>query len=383
MNQSPFEFVLENNQPEMLQTEDDRYFMKALTAAQNVMGTTHPNPSVGAVLVKDNKIISVGHTHPVGGMHAEAHAISEARGQTEGASLYVTLEPCSHFGRTPPCTNAVIEAKIARVVFGVTDPNPVVCGAGIKALTNAGIVVEQVRRPELLARAQALIIPFTTWLFDKRPFVTVKVATFADGTITSSPGVRTKITHSSSDIVVHELRKMHDAILIGAQTARIDNPQLTARIGVKRLHQPTRIVMSTDLNLPLDLALFDTSEAKTLVLTTDDADKELQAVLIKRGVDVVCCAKRDGRVCLQDGLRILAEKGFTSVLVEAGASLLESFIVDDCANIIWWFKSAEQGTGKGISIASSVETVKKNYGKKTFSLPVDELTIFSKKLNPR
>lgn len=376
MYRSPFAFLLRAPDDKTLVSVDDRLFADALNAAHFCMGSTHPNPSVGAVIAKDGNILSVGFTHAPGGMHAEAHALAQllpARDRT----LYVTLEPCSHYGRTPPCTRAIIDAGITRVVYGVQDPNPRVFGAGLLALSSAGISVEQIAHPELMARAEALIAPFTCWLNKKRPFVTVKIATSRDEAI-AMRGQRTKITHPSSDMIVHGLRRAHDAILIGADTARIDNPVLTARLGPSQHGtQPLRVVVSSDLNLDLGLALFDTTVAKTLVLTSRIAEPSRVKALTERNVHVITCASDERGIDLHDGLAQLVAMGITSVLVEPGALLLTSLIEQHLVDEVWWFKAQHEISSQGIMISDQLAMIKSTFTLHEEHRRVDELRIFA------
>lgn len=381
MSASPFAFVIDNETPCPLTAKDDQFFALALKNARFCLGSTHPNPSVGAVLFRDDQVVAQGYTHPVGGLHAERHAISNARGHTDGTTLYVSLEPCSHFGRTPPCTNAIIDAGIRRVIYGVTDPNPVVSGSGIKALQDAGIDVSRIDNAQLMGAADALITPFKTWVLQKRPYVVVKLATSSDSKIAAQPGVRTKISGALADVVIHRLRRAVDAIMVGANTVRIDNPELTARFyDQNHQKQPTRVILSTDLKLDERCSVFDTDIARTMVITDRALVHQAKYKFIKGDVEVIGCGLCDGLIDLDEALTTLASKGMTSILMEAGAILFDYCVKARLANEIWWFKAQAPLGPKGLDSACSLEAMSER-GYRTLEhhqIGDDELTIFGK-----
>ncbi len=228
---------------------DQRYMGRALALADQGRGTTRPNPTVGAVLVRDGWIAGEGFHEKAGGPHAEIVALEDMGGDAHGATLYVTLEPCSHTGRTGPCTEAILKARPARVVVGCSDPNPLVDGRGIQRLRRAGIRVDV---GCLEADAQAAIRAYSVWIVEKRPLVTLKVAATLDGYIADAhPRARRApafITGPETRKVVHELRAAHDAILVGAGTARADDPRLTVRLA--RGASPLRVVLAGKRPLP-------------------------------------------------------------------------------------------------------------------------------------
>ena len=240
---------------------------RALALAQLGAGLTLPNPRVGAVLVRKGKIIGEGYHHRAGGPHAEVNAVADAEKQghgVEGATLYVTLEPCSTHGRTPPCTGLILRKKIARVVFAATDPNPAHAGAAAKLLRTAGVIISS----GLLAEeATALNRDFNWWIVRRRPWVVAKIALSLDGRIVTPPGDDRWLTSEAARKVAHELRWEADAILVGAETVRQDNPRLTVRLpGRTGKVQPWRIVVTRSGNLPRHLHLFsDRHRDRTLV----------------------------------------------------------------------------------------------------------------------
>jgi len=246
---------------------DQRYLRRALELAQRGSGLTLPNPRVGAVLVRGGRVIGEGWHQRAGGPHAEVRAVADAkkRGHSvAGATLYVTLEPCSTHGRTPPCTDLILREKIARVVFAATDPNPVHAGAAMRLLRDAGVEVSS----GLLAdEAAALNRDFNWWIVHRKPWVVAKIALSLDGRIVTPKGDERWLTSPAARTVAHELRWESDAILIGAETARQDNPRLTVRLpGRKGKVQPWRIVVTRSGKLPRHLHLFsDRHRDRTLV----------------------------------------------------------------------------------------------------------------------
>ncbi len=313
--------------------ESDALWMRrALTLAAQAVGRTSPNPAVGAVIVRDGQVLGEGFHRKAGLPHAEIEALNAARGaghDVADATIYVTLEPCCHQGRTGPCTRAIIEAGLSRVVFAQTDPNPLVAGRGQRELIAAGL---SVAAGLLEADARALNAPFNTWIVTRRPFVTLKLAQSLDGRIARAPGERTAVTGSEVSSRVMALRDRHDLILVGGTTARIDDPKLTVRdaAGQPAERQPRRAVLDTRLDLP-DLSLFSAPGA--LVVTAVPQTHPRAAELAARGVTLVHTAPGD-RIDLGAALSLLGAlpQPVTSVLVEGGgllaASLIEAGLVD-------------------------------------------------------
>lgn len=291
-------------------------------------------------MVKEGKLIAEGFTEPAGGMHAEKMALHRAQGQSVGATLFVTLEPCAHFGRTPPCTDALIAAGIAEVVYGVGDPNPLVLGKGVEQLKAAGIRVRMLEEGALKKAAEAHLRPFKRYIIDHKPYVVVKVAMSADGCIgyAKKPA---KITGHAADIAVHQLRRAVDAVMVGAETARIDNPQLTPRLG-DAMHgtMPIRVILSADLLLDPNAALCQSAQAKTWVLTKEKSNPLMRERLQAQGLTILDCPAIDGRFLdLNEAMKLLAERGLTSILVEAGPRLHKSLVQQGAADELWYFQA--------------------------------------------
>lgn len=350
---------------------EENFFALALEQAHFAQGSTHPNPSVGAVVVKDGRILSVGYTHPVGGMHAEKHALYNCSVNPKGATIFVTLEPCCHTGRTPPCTEAIINAGLARVVYGVEDPNPRVAGQGLAQLKAAGIEVAVIGHPLLRALAEQSIRPFRSLIKRKHPYVVLKVASSADYAI-GFKDRRVKITGESSDVIVHQLRRAHDAILIGANTLRIDNPELIARLG-KEQHQkqPIRIVLGSDLNLDPQAKFFNATAASWVICpnTVQAAEKRR---LEQQQIAVISLED----FSLKNILAELGARGISSLMVEPGQQLLKSFMDAQLFDELWWFRSKNSLGAPGLSIAHLLEGTQL-FEHNLLSLPEDELGILS------
>ncbi len=314
---------------------EQRFFLRALCNAQFARGTTHPNPSVGAVIVKDGQIISEGYTHPPGGAHAEVHALNNCHGSAKGATLFVTLEPCVHFGRTPPCTDAIIAAGITRVVYGAIDPNPKVAGQGIAALKRAGIIVEPIEQPLLRAMADALLAPFAALVTHKRPYVVVKIATSADGYFAKNLGAPTKITCAEADEFVHAVRRSSDAMLVGGSTARADNPRLTARLSVPgHGQQPATIIVSISGDVPRDLHLMRRDTESSFLVVPADLKLDPQ-----QNTTLVAAKRSSEGIDLSDAFTELAKRGFTLITIEAGPRLFAHLLKQRLADEIIWLRS--------------------------------------------
>ena len=305
---------------------DEIYMNEALKIAANARGRTSPNPLVGAVIVKDNRIIAEGWHRQAGTPHAEINALNMAGDLAKDSTLYVTLEPCSHFGRTPPCANAIVNAGIKKVVIAMTDPNPKVAGRGIEILKNAGIEVEVGILEE---QARRLNEVFIKWITTQKPFVTLKTAMSLDGKIATATGQSQWITSEESRRKVHELRDINDAIMVGIGTVLADNPSLTTRIDGGK--NPIRIIVDSQLRTPINANVIVDGQAKTIIATTKNAPAEKVDVLKKSGVEIIFCGD-DRRVDLNILMNELASREITSIFVEGGGtlnfSLLENHLVD-------------------------------------------------------
>lgn len=298
----------------------DRAFMRmAIEQALRGKHTARPNPIVGAVIVRDGELVSTGFHERAGGPHAERVAIDAATGELAGATMYVTLEPCSHFGRTAPCADALIEVGFGRVVAGMIDPNPRVSGRGFDALRAAGIEVDIGVLGEECWRLNQ---DFAVAIRAGRPMVTVKLATSLDGRIATRTGDSRWISGEASRRRVHEMRRDAHAILVGTNTLLSDDPRLTARLeGEPDAPSPHRFVLDAALRAPTDAAVFDLRAAPTTVFCAAPADPARRAALEERGVEVVSLPCVDGRLPLDAVLAELYARGMISVLVEGGGEL--------------------------------------------------------------
>ncbi len=324
----------------MTETSPQAYMAKALALAEKGRYTVSPNPMVACILVKNKQIVGQGFHQLAGEPHAEVLALREAGARAKGATAYVTLEPCCHVGRTPPCTRALIEAGIKTVYAACLDPNPVVAGQGLKALQAAGL---EVKVGLLEAEATALNEIFFHYIKHKRPFVFAKWAMSLDGQTITQPEDSRQISCPEAHQHSHQLRRQVDAIIVGAQTALVDNPQLTVRIEETEIaKQPLRIILSSQGSLPLHLQLFDGSlPGKTLVATTAQAEAATCRALEKQGVEVLVLPETEGgQVSLSALLAYLGQKEITSVLVEGGRILQASFFNEGLVNKIQVYVAA-------------------------------------------
>lgn len=292
----------------------------ALREARRGLGRTSPNPAVGAVVVKNGRVVGRGHHARAGAPHAEVAAIRQAGERARGADLYTTLEPCDHFGRTPPCSLAILEAGVRRVLSGSSDPNPRVNGRGIRRLRRAGVEVET---GVLRGECDAIIEPWARFITTGRPHVTLKVASTLDGRIATSAGDSRWVTGAEARALVHRLRDGADAVLVGGGTARADDPRLTARLPGGRGHDPIRVVLDSRLELPPGLRLFRLrSPAPTIVAHVSGTPPRSAP----RGVEYLRCKARRGRVDLADLLSRLGRRGVTTLLVEGGGEVARSLL---------------------------------------------------------
>lgn len=294
-------------------TDFDRAMMqRCLELARRALGRTSPNPLVGAVVVKDGKIVGEGFHPRAGEPHAEVFALKAAALHARGATVYVNLEPCNHYGRTPPCSEALIAAGVAKVVVGMVDPNPLVAGGGIARLRAAGIEVV-VGVEERACRK--LNEGFIHRILYKRPFGILKYAMTLDGKIATTSGHSAWVTNQEARQIVHQMRAACDAVIVGGNTVRLDNPRLTTH--QQQAHNPLRVVMSRSLQLPEHAHLWETKEAPTVVLTEVGANPAFKEALLKQGVEVV----EFPQLTPEQAMAYLYERGFCSVLWECGGTL--------------------------------------------------------------
>ncbi len=310
---------------------DERYMWMALDLARKAWGKTNPNPMVGAVLVKDGEVVGTGYHHRAGEPHAEIIALKEAGERARGSTLYTNLEPCSHFGRTPPCTEALIEAGVRKVVMATCDPNPVVAGNGAARLKEAGI---KVKEGVLEEKAKRLNEIFFKYIISGTPFVVVKTAMTLDGKIATPTGKSRWITGKKSRIFVHRLRSMCDGIMVGINTVLQDDPSLDVRLeGEEEPGNPIRIIVDSEGKLPLDAVVVKTAlQHKTILATTDRAPEQKLAALRSRGVEVLVLPAKNEQVDLHALMRALGQQEISILLVEGGGtlnySLLEQNLID-------------------------------------------------------
>lgn len=299
---------------------ETRFMKLALELAKTTKGQTAPNPAVGAVLVNNGEIVGVGTHLKAGEAHAEIHAIDMAGKKAQKATLYVTLEPCSHFGKTPPCVEKIIQANIKRVVIATLDPNPSVAGTGVQKLKEAGIDVE-VGICEMEARK--INEDFFHYITKKRPYVTVKTAMTIDGKIATSTGESKWITSEEARRDVHRYRHLHDAILVGIGTILKDNPKLTTRLPEGGKH-PIRIVLDSRLRTPLDAFVIQDHSVPTWIVVNRSADEEKKQQF--KRFEHVKLIEMDDVKNLHQLMDILGRLEITSLFVEGGANVNNSFL---------------------------------------------------------
>jgi len=314
---------------------DEQYMQRAIELASKAKGKTSPNPLVGAVIVKDGKIIGEGYHQKAGTPHAEIHALHMAEDNAAGATLYVTLEPCCHYGKTPPCTEAIINARIKNVVMAVLDPNPKVAGGGLKILQEAGIHTEVGVLEEEAVRMNEV---FLKYMKTGMPFTAVKTAMTLDGKIAAYSGDSRWITGEDSRKYVHQLRNTYDAILVGIGTVLADDPQLNTRLEIEDSRNPVRIIIDGNLELPIDSKIARSSKIQpTIVFTGMKVDQEKVEALGSLGLEIIRLATRDGIIPLVNVMRELADREIISVLVEGGSEINASLIKDGLLDKAYWF----------------------------------------------
>ena len=302
---------------------DERFMARAVELARRGAGWTSPNPLVGAVIVRDGRIIGEGWHHRFGGPHAEREALAACSESPAGATAYVTLEPCCHTGKTPPCTEALIEAGIARVVVGVLDPNPLVAGRGNEALRRAGI---EVAVGVLEPSCRAVNEPFLHAMEQRRPLVIAKYAMTLDGKVATREGLSRWVTGETARRRVHEDRHRHAGVMVGIGTALADDPLLTCRLDGREVSQPARVVVDAAARLPLESQLVRTaSEAPVIVAVAEGALLARRNALAERGCAVVAVPAREGRVDPRILMELLWQRfSLDSLIVEGGPTLLGS-----------------------------------------------------------
>ena len=314
-----------------MRSNDERYMSTALIQARKGLGSTHPNPAVGAVIVKAGRIIASGYHKKSGSDHAEIIALKRAGSRAKGATLYVTLEPCAHYGKTPPCTSAIISSGIKKVIAAMKDPNPIVSGKGISALKRSGITTLV---GVLEDEARELNRYFIKYITKRIPYVTVKMAQTIDGKIADSKGRSRWISSIDSRKLVHKMRAENDAVMIGAGTFTKDNPLLTNRL-YQGSHNsnPVRVIVDTNLQTPLTNRMWkDKSGGRVIIATGNKGSAPKRRAIEDMGAKIITVGKKDGRLHLKPLMRELGRLGITSLLVEGGGELAFSLVKDKLAD---------------------------------------------------
>lgn len=326
---------------------DESYLKLAIELAKKGRGKVSPNPLVGCIIVRDNQILGAGYHQHCGGNHAEINAIKNAKQNIDGSTLYVNLEPCSHWGKTPPCVDEIIRKKIKRVVVGTLDYNPIVRGNGVKKLKEAGIDV----RVGVLEKECVYVNRFFFKYISKSiPYITLKIAQTLDGKIADINNDSFWISSSQSRRFVHKLRSEYDAVLIGSNTVIYDNPQLTVRLTEGR--NPKRIIIDTLLKSDLDRAIFENCEDNLIIVHSSKA-KKIQKQKIKKLEDmrvqlISVRENSDGTVNLKSALKELAKLNITSILVEGGQKIFTNFVKNNLYDDLITFISPKI-IGSGLS----------------------------------
>lgn len=321
---------------------DEKYMKLAMQLAGNAIGRTSPNPLVGAVIVKDNRVVGCGWHRKAGTPHAEVHALNQAGELAQGADVYVTLEPCAHYGKTPPCAKALVEAKVKNVYGGLLDVNPKVAGKGFKILEDAGIHVEYGFLQDELRKQNEV---FFKWIEHKKPFVVLKAAMTLDGKIATATGQSKWITNETSRAYGYKLRDIYDGIMVGINTVIEDNPMLTARVDGGK--NPIRIVVDSSLKIDINANVVQDKSAKTIVATTDKADKDKILKLQAQDIDVIVVDKDENdKVDIEKLLDILGQQNICSILVEGGATLSGSFVAKKLVDKVYFFIAPKIVGGK-------------------------------------
>ena len=335
--------------------QDIEYMQRAIALAKKGAGFVNPNPMVGCVVVKDNEIIAEGYHEYYGGFHAERNALTHTTADCNGATLYVTLEPCCHYGKTPPCTEIIIEKGIKKVVVGLLDPNPLVAGKGIKILEDAGIeVVSGIEEDKI----KELNKVFLKYIKTKRPYVLLKTAMTLDGKIASYTGDSKWITNEKSRHLVHKLRSEMMGIVTGIGTVKADNPMLNSRLEVQQptdnsqkpdIHQPIRIIVDTKASISLESNIVKTANEYRTILAVGqqsmfdgqqsmvNGQQSKVEMLKSLNVEILYCEEKDGHVDINDLMIKLGQKGIDSLLLEGGSTLNAAFLQAGCVDEVYAF----------------------------------------------
>ena len=339
-----------NSPKKSTEAVDRRHMMVALTLARRSLGNVWPNPAVGCVLVgADGSVVGRGWTQPGGRPHAETEALKQAGSYARGSTAYVTLEPCSHYGETPPCAEALVAADVARVVVAIEDPDARVSGRGIARLKDAGI---DVKTGVCAGAAEKINAGFLLHRREGRPLVTLKTASTLDGRIATHDGQSQWITGGAARWRGHFLRKTHDAIVVGIGTALADDPELTCRLPGMKGDSPVRVVVDTHLKLPLESKLVQSAKAvPTWIVVSSETNIERQDEYALFGVEFIKVAPGEGyHPETLSVLKALAARGLTRVLVEGGGALSAAFLRARLVDRLAWFRAPGAIGGDGIPV---------------------------------
>ncbi|MDD2733537.1 MAG: bifunctional diaminohydroxyphosphoribosylaminopyrimidine deaminase/5-amino-6-(5-phosphoribosylamino)uracil reductase RibD [Desulfuromonadaceae bacterium] len=309
-------------------TSDTKFMKRALTLARKGIGMTSPNPAVGCIIVNNGMVVGEGWHKKAGGPHAEVHALEMAGDAARDAEIFVTLEPCCHSGKTPPCSDALIKAGVRRVVAGMRDPNPHVNGGGLLALESAGITTSC---GVLEEECRAINLPFIKYVTTAMPYVTYKSAMTLDGNIATITGESRWVSCEKSRKQVHLMRSHMDAVMVGVDTIIADNPQLTVRH--VRGKDPLRVIVDTRLRTPKSVTILNGELSAKTIIATAESNTDVHRPYLEQGATIVVCDEYDGRVSMKDLLQKLGEMGVQSILLEGGSHLagnmLQQGLIDE------------------------------------------------------
>lgn len=337
-------------------TQDERYIQRTFELARRGVGKVNPNPLVGAVIVKNDKVIGEGYHEYFGGPHAEVNAVNDAAGPVKGATLYVNLEPCAHHGKTPPCAKMIVGKEFSRVVMAMRDPNPQVSGKGIEILKEAGIEVTEGVLEEEALDLNRVFIKFIT---KKQPYVVMKTAMTLDGKIATRVGDSRWVTGEQARRIVHELRNGYSAIMVGVNTVIADDPHLDTRLE-REARNPVRIIADTSARIPMDaFVVLHPEKAKTIIAHTQKAPPEKLKILREGGVETIETKPYEGKVDLRELMLALGAKGIDGIMLEGGGALnfsaLKQGIVDEvlvfvAPKIVGGEHAKTPVSGKGVDV---------------------------------
>lgn len=324
-----------------MKMRNDEFFMRmAMKLALKAKGKTSPNPLVGAVVVKNNRVVGTGYHHKAGLAHAEVIALNEAGAKAQGATLFVTLEPCAHFGRTPPCVDRIIKSGIKEVVIGMIDPNPLTNGKGLAALKKQGIKITVGCLEKELKKVNEV---FLKYISKKIPFVTVKVAQSLDGKIASRNYDSKWITSDASRRYAHRMRKDFDAIMVGVNTVLRDNPKLDAWFSQR---QPIKIIIDSHLSTPSNANIFEKANVIIVTLSVKSGQETENRNILSQKAKILEVKEKNGQINLRDMLRKLADMEISNILVEGGGTLIGSLFDEKLVDKVLFYISPRIIGGK-------------------------------------